>query len=395
MSEKILIAQAPGAERQTLRGLLREQGYFAVIAGSLDAALRMLAENPAVLLLDPDLADGAGPQFWSALEDGCRQSETACLALIGAGRTAGALHERAPWLAGSVRLPADPADLAVRVRDVLTIRRLGHELALAHNMLSKKQREFGESLRAAAQIQKNLLPRHLPKVETLNFAYRFMPCEAVGGDLFNVLRLDEDTVMAYLFDVSGHGVSAAMVGVSVHQSLSPHSGHIVKQRLDQPPYYRIPGPAQVMAALEAEFPFERFDKFFTIAYLLIDIHSGRVRYCNAGHPPSLLLRADGSVETLDQGGGLIGLSEVGAFNESEVRLNPGDRIFLHSDGIVEYTNSMREFFGEERFLRKLGEFKRHELGKVCDKVIEALRTFGRGAPLADDITLLGIEYRGR
>lgn len=374
--------------------VLRDQGYFPVLAADQEATRQLLVDRPAVLLLDPDLPGGAERQFWTELEMGCRQNEAACLALLNAGRSLSALRERAPWLAGTLRLPLDRDDLAARLADVLTIRRLRHELSLAHQMLSKKQRDFGESLRAAAQIQKNLLPRQLPKVASLNFAYRFLPCEEIGGDLLNVLRLDEDTVMAYVFDVSGHGVSSAMVGVSVHQSLSPHSGHIVKQRLDQPPYYRVPGPGQVMAALEAEFPFERFDKFFTIAYLLIDIRSGRVRYSIAGHPPALLLRADGGMEALPATGGLIGLSEVGAFSEAEVRLNPGDRLFLYSDGILEYSNALREFFGEARFLRKLGELRRHELGRVCDKIIEALRTFGRGAPLGDDITLLAIEYRG-
>ncbi|WP_305043370.1 PP2C family protein-serine/threonine phosphatase [Geoalkalibacter sp.] len=394
MPEKILIAQAPGEGRRKLLDLVREQGYFPVAAGSREETLRLLPEHPALLLCDADLEGTGGDDFWPALEPGCRGGDIACLALLGDGLSAAALHQRAPWLAGTLRLPVDPADLGARIKDVLTIRRLGHELSLAHQMLGKTRREFAESLRAAAQIQKNLLPRRLPSVPSLDFAYRFLPCSAIGGDLFNVLRLDEDTVLAYLFDVSGHGVSSAMVGVSVHQSLSPHSGHIVKQRLDRPPWYRIPAPAEVMAALEAEFPFERFEKFFTIAYLLLDIHGGRVRYCNAGHPPPILLRADGRLETLQVGGGLIGLSEVGPFAEGEARLNPGDRLYLYSDGIVEHGSDGREMFGEERLLRKLTELRRRDLGTVCGKLIEGLLDFGRGAPLKDDVTLLGVEYRG-
>lgn len=394
MPEKILIAQAPGERRRKLLDLVREQGYFAVAARDGEEVLRLLPEHPALLLCDAELDGASGADFWAALEHGCRSSDTACLALLGDGRSASALRERAPWLAGTLALPMDPLDLGARIRDVLTIRRLGHELSLAHQMLGKTRREFAESLRAAAQIQKNLLPRQLPRVASLDFAYRFMPCAAIGGDLFNVLRLDEDWVLAYVFDVSGHGVSSAMVSVSVHQSLSPHSGRIVKQRLDQPPYYRIPAPAEVMAALEAEFPFERFEKFFTIVYLLIDIHTGRVRYCNAGHPPPALLRADGRLEILQVGGGLIGLSEVGPFAEGEVRLDPGDRLYLYSDGIVEHGSDGREMFGEERLLRKLAELRRRDLGTVCGKTIEALLDFGRGAPLKDDVTLLGVEYRG-
>ncbi len=394
MSEKILLALPRPERRSRLTGVLRERGHFVLESASFQQTAALLEQNPALLIFDADLAEGDAGR-WDELQRCCRRWGTACLAFVPSRDPGADPRAAAPWLAGTLRRPEDTEVLLARIVDVLTIRRLSHELDLAHQMLGKKQREFSENLRAANQIQKNLLPKRLPEVDKFHFAYRFLPCEEVGGDLFNLLRLDEETIMAYLFDVSGHGVSSAMVGVSVHQSLSPHSGRIVKQRLDKPPYYRIPAPAEVMAALEAEFPFERFEKFFTITYLLIDIATGQVRYCNAGHPPPALLRADGTLETLRAGGGLIGLGDLGTFNEGVVRLDPGDRLFLYSDGIIEYDSGGPEMFGEERFLRKLGELKRRDLATSCEKIIESLYAFGKGSPLKDDVTLLGIEYRGQ
>jgi phosphoserine phosphatase RsbU/P len=395
MAEKILIAQQGRERRRRLHDLLRTRGFFVQESATFEQTLAMLEEFPALLIFDADLAEGESAEMWETLRSACERWSTSCLCFFPSRDPQADLAGRYPWLAGTLRRLEDSQIVLDKITGILTIRRLRHELNLAHGMLSRKQQEFQESMRAAAAIQRNLLPRHLPKVDTLQFAYRFLPCEEIGGDLFNILRLDENTLMVYLFDVSGHGVSSALVSVSVHQSLSPSSGRIIKQRLDSPPYYCIPPPSQVVEALAAEFPFERFEKFFTIAYLLIDIDSGRVRYCNAGHPPPLLLRKEGGSEILSTGGGLVGLSEVGPFGEGEARLYPGDRLFIYSDGIIEYGNGRDELFGEERLLRRLSDFRRHDLGAICGKVIEALISFGRAAPLRDDVTLLGIEYRGR
>lgn len=394
MAEKILIAQEGQERRRRLYELFRGRGFFVLESATVEETLKRLEEMPALLLFDADLVDGAASEVWQSLQKACDRWSTSCLCFLPSRDPQADLIVRHPWLAGTLRRLEDAQILLDKIHDILTIRRLRHELSLAHGILSRKQHEFQESLRAAAAIQRNLLPRQLPKVDTLHFAYRFLPSEEIGGDLFNVQRLDEDTLMVYLFDVSGHGVSSALVSVSVHQSLSSTTGRIIKQHLDQPPYYCIPSPAEVMASLEAEFPFERFEKFFTIAYLLIDIRSGKVRYCNAGHPPPFLLRKGGEIEKLDSGGGLIGLSEVGPYCEGEAHLAPGDRLYLYSDGIIEYGNSTDGFFGEERLLRRLSDYRRRDLGTVCGNVIEALISFGRGAPLGDDVTLLGVEYRG-
>lgn len=108
-----------------------------------------------------------------------------------------------------------------------------------------------------------------------------------------MLPLSEDTLMIYMLDVSGHGVSSAMVTVSVYQSLSDRTSQLVKQSIEQPPFYRIAGPAEVLTALDREYPYERFEKFFTMTYLLLEPSTGRVRYCNGGNPPPLLVHSDG------------------------------------------------------------------------------------------------------
>jgi phosphoserine phosphatase RsbU/P len=199
-------------------------------------------------------------------------------------------------------------------------------------------------------------------------------------------------VMFYLLDVSGHGISSAMVSVAVYQSMSLQTGQLIKRRLDIPPYYHIAPPAEVLASLEQQYPFERFEKFFTITYLLLDISTGHLRYSSAGHPPPLLIRQSGAMEMLPAGGTIIGLGGVVPFDEGEVLLAEGDRLFLYSDGITEHMNPASELFGEQRLKQKITTWRRSSLDQACEKVIEALHDFGQGAPLRDDATLLGVEF---
>ncbi len=228
----------------------------------------------------------------------------------------------------------------------------------------------------------------------LQVAWRFVPCEQVGGDLFNLVRLTEDMVLAYILDVSGHGISSAMVTVSVTQSLSPHAGRIVRRSLDKPPYFHLLSPAEALRQLEQEYPLERFDKLFTISYLLINTRTGQVRYSSAGHPPPLLIRKDGTCRALTAGGSIIGTGCSGPFEEEEFTLGCGDRLFLYSDGVTEHCNQHDEMFGQERLFSKLAANRKRPLDPACNNLIEALKSHGQGTMFRDDVTLIGIEYQG-
>jgi len=198
--------------------------------------------------------------------------------------------------------------------------------------------------------------------------------------------------MVYMLDVSGHGGSAAMVTVSVFQALSPHTGQIIKRTQDAPPFYQIADPHEVLQQLDSEYPFERFDKFFTMCYLLINPRNGVVRFANAAHPPVLVMRADGSMEKLDAEGTIVGMGGLVPYEQELVQLYAGDRLFLYTDGIIEHENSVEELFGEQRFVQVLQRHQQLVLDEQCQAVIDELHAFGAGMPFRDDVTLLGIGF---
>ncbi len=257
-----------------------------------------------------------------------------------------------------------------------------------------QQKHLEEDLKAAAQIQQSLLPQTRPNVKNFHFAWRFIPCQTIGGDIFNIHRLDESHLALYMVDVSGHGVPAAMVTVSVSQSLLPGTGHILKKTTNSPPHYEIIPPVDVMKRLDQEYPLDRFGKYFTITYLILNIETGQIRYSGAAHPMPVLVRANGDIELLRKGGTIIGMGKLVPFEEGEVFIRQGDRLVLYTDGIVEYMNEADEEFGGERFYHELQTHRQTSLETTCERVIEAVMAYGSGVKPQDDITLLALERTG-
>jgi sigma-B regulation protein RsbU (phosphoserine phosphatase) len=275
------------------------------------------------------------------------------------------------------------------------IPRLQQQLQEVQALLQERERELADALQSAAHIQRSLIPRSPPTYHKLHFAWQFAPCKKVGGDLFNVAALDEHTIMTYLLDVSGHGLASAMVSVAVYQSLSPTTGRLLKRPLGHRPFYRIIPPHEVLAALDNEYPFERFDEFFTMSYLLFNPQSGLVRYASAGHPPPLLLRSDGTMERLDHGGPIIGLGQGDNFVDGECQLAEGDRLYLYTDGLIEQPDGSGQGYGEARLVAELHSCRGISIDKACRAALEAQRQHANGVPPQDDVTLIGIEFSSR
>ena len=267
--------------------------------------------------------------------------------------------------------------------------------------LREKQKRLNEDLAAAAEIQKSLLPQTVGSVENLEVAWKFEPCEHMGGDIFNLFQLDDAHWGIYMLDVSGHGVQAAMVTVSVSQFLQPNSAHLFTRKPGKSPANPIfKTPADVLAALNSEFPFERFNNFFTITYMIINTKSGDLIYSNAGHPYSIVLRKNGKMELLQSGGPAIGIGDLTPLNgqknryaEGRLQLAAGDKLFIYTDGIVDYQNPKGEFYGTDRFYQALQDLHGESVEAIVEKTVKFLMDFGSNSEPLDDITLLGLELK--
>jgi phosphoserine phosphatase RsbU/P len=394
MSEKICIVDDNLVNRKLLAGILKKEGYELLEAEDGEEAIDVtLRELPDLVLLDIMMPKKDGYQVCEELKRDERSAHIPIIFLSAKTQVEDKIRGLELGGADYVTKPFDRGEVLARVRTQLNIARLTKEVMEANVELLRKQRRLNEDLEAAAGIQQSLLPQGPPEMENVAIAWRFMPCESIGGDIFNVVQLDQTHWAVYMLDVSGHGVPSALVTVSVSQMLHPNRGLLLKKSVTPPPDYEIRRPAKVLNLLDREYPIERFDKYFTISYLILDLKERLIRYSNAAHPPPILVRRDGTLELLEKGGTIIGLGGVLPFEEGEKKVGPGDKLVVYTDGILEYQDKQGQFYGQERFHEVLSQLRDRPIAQVVDGVIDAIMDYGSHHPPRDDVTLLGLEFK--
>ena len=394
MPEKIFIVDDNMVNRKLLAAILKKEGYELLEAVDGGEAVKFaLEEQPDLILLDIMMPVKDGYQVCRELKADSRTSNIPIIFL--SAKTQVEDKIKGLDLGGSdyVTKPFDRGEVLARVRAHMKIASLTKEVLVANRELVENQQRLQEDLEAAGGIQRSLLPQKPPRMDIIDVAWRFMPCESIGGDIFNVVRLDEDHWGLYMLDVSGHGVPAALVAVSVSQLFHSHQGLLLKESIKPPPFYKVVSPADVLSKLDQEYPLERFGRYFTISYNLLNVRNGSIRYSNAAHPPPMLLHENGAMEFLDKGGTIIGMGGILPFEEGEIFAQKGDKLFIFTDGIAEYENRDGEVYGEERFQQELTRLRNEPISVVIDGVMDSLMKFGDDNKPQDDITLLGIDFK--
>jgi phosphoserine phosphatase RsbU/P len=390
---RILIVDDDRIQRHLLEAILSHEGYQAIVAADGEEAIAMaVAQDPDLFLLDIMMPGKDGFQVCAELKDDPRFADKPLLFLTSKSDAADRVRGLELGAVDYISKPFNTREVLARVRTHIQIRILTEQLRHTNLELLERQKELERDLRAARDIQSSLLPRSRAIAEPwVKVDWRFEPCDSVGGDLFNVFWLDHENLAAYIVDVSGHGVPAAMVTVAVSRSLSADSGCSMDRSYSGGS--KITPPSEVLRRLDAEYPLERFGKFLTVVYMVLNCRTKLLRLSRAGHPPPLLLHASGTIETLSSGGTIIGIGGSVPFDEGAVQLEPRDRLFLYTDGIVERENQNEEPFGHERMTETLHDARDESLLTACERVTDRLAMFAQGVPSSDDVSLCGLELQ--
>jgi sigma-B regulation protein RsbU (phosphoserine phosphatase) len=393
--ETILIVDDQEINLKLLEKVMRSQGYCTHVARdgrqAVASARRLL---PDLILLDIVMPEFDGFQVCTELRASAQTGHIPIIFLSAKNKPEDIA--RGLELGGSdyVAKPFNKLEILARVKTHLSLHRKNRDLETAGKMLRARQDRIAEDLLAAASIQQSLLPKQNPDLDFGRLDWAFLPCEQVAGDIFNFFPLDETHWAMYIIDVCGHGVPSAMIAVSVSQVLNPLTGLLTKDTTCPAPPDPIVSPGAVMAELNRLFPFDRFQKFFTISYVICHLPSGQIRYSSAGHPPPVVLRARGGCETLSEGGPLIGFDQPLPHPEGRTVLGSGDRLFLYTDGLYEHQGASGDRFGMGRLLDILAARRDLPLAENVSGTIESVKAFGNGTAPSDDISILGFEYLG-
>jgi len=260
--------------------------------------------------------------------------------------------------------------------------------------LEAVNRRMKRDLEAAAKLQKSLLPAALPRVKGLNIAWSLEPCDELAGDTLNVVPLDDTHVGLYVVDVSGHGVPASLLSVTLNRWLSPTRDHSVLFRPEPKSEdgFSIASPVQVAEKLNGLFPMDiESHQYFTIFYGILDVETRLFRYVSAGHPAPIYLPSGDKARFLPADGFPVGFLPDAGFEEHAVTLSRGDRLFVYSDGVVEALNAHEEEFSDQRLRRVFYQNRQNPLREAISSVLSAVKEWRGDSSLEDDATILGIE----
>jgi hypothetical protein len=229
-----------------------------------------------------------------------------------------------------------------------------------------------------AEVQRHLLPASLPAIPGCEVAAAWRPAGVMAGDYYDVLPLGGGALALCIADVSGKGIPAALVMSNVQAA--------VRALAD-----REPAPARLVERLNSLATVStRPVTFITLFYGVLEPGTGRLRYCNAGHNPPLLVRRDGSVEQLERGGPILGFFPEARFAGGETALGAGDSLVLYTDGLSEHGEVSGEQFGEERIVSTVRSHPGATAQELCAHLVAAAEAHG-GALLEDDLTLLVVR----
>ncbi len=301
-------------------------------------------------------------------------------------------HSLAEWVREVIHGKVDQDEIDIDASDEIG------EIAQAFNEMTSKFREaqvnlmeqqkLQKELQVAQEIQQMLLPSDFPKVEGFEIASYYEAAKEVGGDLFDFVEVDDETIGICVADVSGKGVPGSLIMTMIRTALR------LESRGNK-------NPADVLARVN-RFVADDMKRgmFVTMFYIILDSRNRIIHYASAGHNPMILYRGS-SRQTyyLNPTGFPVGiqLPDLHLFDKTiqtdSIRLREDDILVLYTDGITEAMNAKRELFREERFLETIRRNAHLDVGEFVKSVNQDLKAFTGGAPQNDDITFVAVKER--
>ena len=254
------------------------------------------------------------------------------------------------------------------------------ELHRVNKQLEQAYRQINQEIELARHIQQSLLPRVLPETPSVRFAVHYRPCGRIGGDFYDVFRLDEDHIGLYIADVMGHGVPASLLTIFLKKAV--RAKEIFGKQ------YRLLPPDEVLQHLNrdlidlalAEIP------FITMIYGLFNSRTRTLAFTRAGHPHPLYIPREGLPEVWQVHGTLLGVFDT-QFTVQSRELHPGDKVFFSTDGLEAGGDATQADGGQRLLVQAL----LHRDLPVAECVARVALNLFEGATQPDDFTLLALE----
>ena len=246
---------------------------------------------------------------------------------------------------------------------------------------ARAKARLDHEIEIASQIQRQLLPKAFPQMSHVAVTASTLACHSVGGDCFDVVELSGGRHGFFVGDVAGKGIAASLLATLLQGVFYTTAA------LDIPIAEVTKRVNQFLCERSSE------DRYATLFYGILD-PAGNLEYVNAGHVPPLVRRSSGELTELSSSNFPVGMFQEADFNSARVSLSAGDYLVIYSDGVSEARNLRDDMFEQERLNALMRDFSGSSVEELAEAIQTGVRNFTGGAPQADDITMVVIQYKG-
>jgi sigma-B regulation protein RsbU (phosphoserine phosphatase) len=379
----VLVVDDEAPIRDILSFYLKRAGFRVLLAENGRMALEEMAKlQPDLILSDLRMPEMAGDELCQIVKGDARTRDIFFVlvsAMDGLASKIGGLNLGADDM---ISKPFHAQEVMAKVESAFRIIAMQKEIKRQNLELTRFQDRMTAELALAARLQMGLLP--LPGLTSgMRYTHRYLPAEGIGGDIYAVLPLLDGSVAFMIADVSGHGVTAALISAMVKTFFES------QMRFGQ-------GPLAWAQAMNRDLARSTLSEQFATAFLArLDPAHSTMQYVAAGHPAPLLIHQGTSggrrhLSSLGGKGFMLGIDEALPFVEQVCPFEPGDRLVYYTDGLVEVEREDRQYLGEEGLVEICSDLPA-DGEQAADTIIERATAFNHPAPFADDVTLVVLD----
>lgn len=399
---RVLIVDDSRLQRRILSASLRKQGYVVAEAESGQDALRLCETDPPDLVLSDWMMPGMdGLEFCKKFREMERDSYGYFILLTSKNEKGAVARGLDNGADDFLSKPVHADELRARITAGERIIRMQRQLSEQNRVISKTLNELqglydalDNDLIEAKKLQQSLVRERFRRFENADLSLLLRPSGHVGGDLVGFFPVGKTRLGVYAIDVSGHGISSALMTARLagYLSTTTPDQNVALRETGEGHYIMLP-PAEVVARLNTLVLEEmETEHYFTMVLADVDLASGRVRMAQAGHPFPLVQRRDGGIELIGKGGLPVGLFDGASFEQFETVLDPGDRLLLYSDGITECPKAGGGFIDDDG-LKQLVDTLRHLGGReFLESMVWHLSEASGQEEFPDDISAALLEF---
>ena len=387
---RILVAED---ERITRASLVRQlQGWGHAVTAAEDGAAAWDAYQAGefdLVITDWEMPGLSGVELIQHIRARTSTNYVYCMMLTGRSDKADIVSGIEAGADDFLSKPFDREELRVRLLAGERIVRLEQALSAQNVELRAAGERMRKDLQAAARVQRAMLPKENITKNGVRTAWTYVPTDELAGDAIGLELVEDRYLVAYIADVTGHGVPAALLAVRLMHAMASATA----ERTDGG---SLRAPSAILAELNTRFCGDISDgRFLTMILCILDTRDGVMRFARAGHPLPLVVRKGDTVAVGESGGLPIGIMTPEQYPDVEVRLTPGDRVCLCSDGFIEQVGvDGHQQFGESRLREVVVRFSEHGGDRMVTEAVRALTEWGGTAGFIDDASLVVVEWVG-